>query len=249
MSRRRRRVSVLLAALAGAAAMLAGSGMASAHVTISPASAPRGTDDLVLVFRVPNEQPHANVVGLRVLIPTDHPIAQLSPESTPGWTVTTKSKLLAHPVKTDDGTFTTAVSEIDWTGGSIPPGQFGQFSVLAQGLPDDIGQLAFNTLQVYSNGQTVAWIEQASKGNPDPQHPAPILTLTATGSAPAGSSATTTSTQAAAGVTTTASSGGDTNWLGVVALIAAGFAATLALMVLWLNRPSMRPTPDPTDGQ
>ena len=143
----------------------------------------------MLVFRVPNEQPHANVVGLRVLIPTDHPIAQLSPESTPGWTVTTKSKLLAHPVKTDDGTFTTAVSEIDWTGGSIPPGQFGQFSVLAQGLPDDIGQLAFNTLQVYSNGQTVAWIEQASKGNPDPQHPAPILTLTATGSAPAGSSA------------------------------------------------------------
>ena len=152
--------------------------IASAHVTVDPTSAPRGAGDVVLTFRVPNEQAKANVVGLRVQFPTLHPIADVSPQAMPGWTATTKTVRLAKPIKTDDGTFTTVVSEVDWSGGSIAPGEFGEFAVLAQGLPDDTDQLVFRALQQYDNGQEVAWIDVTSKANPDPEHPAPVLDLT-----------------------------------------------------------------------
>jgi uncharacterized protein YcnI len=239
--------------LAGLAVTLAVSvwpAIASAHVTVDPTSAPRGAGDVVLTFRVPNELPRARVVGLRVQFPTLHPIAVVSPQSMPGWTATTKSVRLAKPVKTDDGTFTTAVSEVDWTGGSIGPGEFGEFAVLAQGLPDDTDQLVFRTLQQYDNGQEVAWIDVSSKANPDPEHPAPVLELTR-GAAGSGSAATTTTADPAASATTVTATTKTSNWPAVVAIIVAGFAVVLSLLTLWLTRPSMRAIPadedDPAD--
>ena len=222
--------------------------VAAAHVTVSPSSAAKGAGDVLLSFRVPNELPDADVVGLRVEFPTAHPIAVVSPSTVVGWTVSTKTTTLTAPVKTDDGTFTEVVSEVDWTGGSIPPGQFGQFDVLAEGLPNT-DQLVFKALQQYSNGQSVAWIDQPSKGDPDPQHPAPVLQLTAAGaktpsSSPSGSSGAGASGSgaSAAGAAASGSSSGSngSEWIAVVALIVAGFAIALSLLVLWLTRPSMR---------
>ena len=51
--------------------------------------------------------------------------------------------------------------------------------MLVQGLPTTPVSSCSDALQQYGNGQTVAWIEQPSKGDPDPEHPAPTLTLTA----------------------------------------------------------------------
>jgi uncharacterized protein YcnI len=235
MVRRSARWSVAAVVIA---AVVAWPSVASAHVTVDPVSAPRGAGDVVITFRVPNELPPASVVGLRVQFPTQHPIADLSPEAMPGWVVTTKSVKLAQPIKTDDGTFTTAVSEVDWSGGSIAPGQFGAFSVLAQGLPDDTDQLVFPALQLYSNGQTIRWIDVPSKGNPDPEHPAPVLALTR-----AGAAAVTTTTAVAPATTARTSSSGSSNWVAIVAMIVAGFAVVLSLLVLWLTRPSMRVAP------
>jgi hypothetical protein len=63
-------------------------------------------------------------------------------------------------------------------------------------LPTDTDQLVFKALQTYDNGEVVRWIDAAPQGAPEPEHPAPVLTLTpadtnsaATTSSDAGSSA------------------------------------------------------------
>ena len=176
-------------------------GAAWAHVTVDPSSVPKGTGDVVLTFRVPNEMPSASTVEMQVFFPTDHPIAVIDPEAVPGWTSAVKTVHLTTPISTDDGTFTDVVSEIDWTAGKIPPGKFGEFRVLAQGIPSSTDSLILKALQTYDNGQVVRWIEVANSAAPNPANPAPILTLTA---AATNSTATTTATTAGS---TTASTG------------------------------------------
>lgn len=196
-ARRRRAAVVGAVTLAG----LALAATASAHVTVSPTTLPQGST-AELSFKVPNEESTANTVKLQLQIPTDHPIAQVLARPVPGWTVTAHTVKLAKPLTTDDGTFTTAVDEIDWTGGSIAPGQYQDFQISVDPLPSDTTQLVFKAVQTYSNGDVVRWIDLSSGSGSDPEHPAPVLTLTpATGSdaasatasaAPAGGSSTTT---------------------------------------------------------
>ena len=162
-------------------AMMFGMPAASAHVTVQPGSLPKGASDVVLSFAAPNERTNANVVGLDVALPTATPIVSVYALGIPGWNVTVQSVTLVKPVKTDDGTITQAVSRITWTtsGAGIPPNQFGLFTVLAGALPTKPSSLAFQALQTYSDGQVVRWIEPIVKGAPAPEHPTPILRLTA----------------------------------------------------------------------
>jgi periplasmic copper chaperone A len=215
------------------------SGVAGAHVTLSPSSLPQGTDDAILTFRVPNESSTASVIGLRIEFPTAHPIVVLSPEAGSGWAVSVHSTTLPRPITTDDGTFKTTVSEIDWSGGSIPVGQFGEFNVLAQGLPTGTSILIFKAVQLYSDGSTVNWIQVPTKAAPDPVHPAPSLVLTppgrgSDGSAPAGP----VSSPAAVTTGSQAPSSAD-NGLAIAALILAGFAVLVAILAIWLGRPRL----------
>ena len=98
----------------------------------------------------------------------------------PGWTITTEKTKLAKPVKTDDGEVTEAVSKITWTAtaGGLKPGEFDLFTVSAGPLPTNAKQLAFPTLQTYSDGDVVRWIQTTAKGAPEPDFPVPTLTLT-----------------------------------------------------------------------
>ena len=96
--------------------------MASAHVTVSPSSLPQGTDDAILTFRVPNESATAAVTGLKIQFPLAHPIVLLNPEAGSGWQVSVVKAALPKPITTDDGTFTSTTSEIDWSGGTIRSG-------------------------------------------------------------------------------------------------------------------------------
>jgi periplasmic copper chaperone A len=219
---------------------------ADAHVTVSPSSVPQGTDDVILTFRVPNESTTAAVTGLKVQFPLDHPIVLVNPEAGSGWQVSVIKTALAKPVTTDDGTFTSTTSEIDWSGSSIPVGQFGEFNVLAQGIPTGTSQLVFKAIQTYSDGTVVSWIEVPSKAVPSPAHPAPILTLTA---APgAGSNATTTSAPAS-GATTSTVTGGNNDAASIAALILAVCAVLLSLLAVWLGRPRLRPAEGRDDVQ
>jgi uncharacterized protein YcnI len=208
-------------------------GIAAAHVTVSPSSLPQGTDDAVLTFRVPNESATAEVTGLKIQFPLDHPVVLVNPEAGSGWQVNVIKSTLPKPITTDDGTFTSTTSEIDWSGSTIPVGQFGEFNVLAQGVPTGTPQLVFKAIQTYSDGTVVSWIEVPSKAVPNPEHPAPTITLTH------GGSASSTATTAAVTAPTTTSTSSGTNAWEIAALILGGFAVVLSLLAVWLGRPRL----------
>jgi uncharacterized protein YcnI len=230
-----RRLCVGASAMLGALVIVVGAAtLASAHVTVSPSALPKGTSDVILTFRVPNESTTASVVGLKVQFPLAHPIVLVNPEAGSGWQVNVTKSALPKPVTTDDGTFSTITSEIDWSGGTIGVGQFGEFNVLAQGIPSDTDQLVFKAIQTYSDGSVVSWIQVPTKSVPDPPHPAPTITLTSAGDAAAGSATTAPASAAAPG---TGSGGSGNNALAVAALILAGFAVVVALLAVWLGRP------------
>jgi periplasmic copper chaperone A len=175
-SRRWRILGVL--AVAGGALGVAAT-PAGAHVEIDPGSQPKGAT-VTFAFRVPNEEDNASTVRLDVQFPTDHPIANVLVQEKPGWTFTTQTRNLTTPIKTDDGTFSTAVTEISWVsaGGQITAGGFDLFTVFGGPLPKNTSQLTFKALQTYSNGDVVRWIELPTKGAPPPDHPAPVMRLT-----------------------------------------------------------------------
>lgn len=214
-----RRTLILIAA--SSTIVIAAALPASAHVTVDPDSAPKG-GEITLGFRVPNEEPTAGTVKVQIFFPGDHPILGIDPESVPGWTDTIVTSPLSPPITTDDGTISSYVSEVTWSGGPIAVGHFQEFHVLAQTLPSDTDQVVFKALQTYADGTIVRWIDPVTAGAPAPDHPTPILQLT--GSSDAGSSAAPTSSIAATaqaspgGSTTNAAGNNDDNALSVIAL-------------------------------
>jgi uncharacterized protein YcnI len=162
---------------------------ALAHITITPGSAKAGSA-AVLTFHVPDEEARAYVTRVDMQVPTDHPIAQLLVEPVAGWTISVRTVTLAKPLVTDDGQFTQAVSEVIWSGGRIAPGQFQDFSLSADPLPANVTQLVFKAIQTYSNGDVVRWIDVPAPGQAEPDHPAPVLALTAAAPGTAGTDGT-----------------------------------------------------------
>ena len=56
-------------------------------------------------------------------------------------------------------------------------GQFQDFDLSLGQLPES-GKLVFNALQTYSSGEKVNWNEVSADPSVEPEHPAPILTIT-----------------------------------------------------------------------
>ncbi|MFE2427773.1 YcnI family protein [Streptomyces sp. NPDC059373] len=226
--RRALRRTALVSTLA-ATGVLAAAGAAFAHVTVHPGSYERGATDGTLTFRVPNEEDTAGTTKVQVFLPTDHPILSVLVTPEAGWTADVKTTRLKTPIKTDDGTISEAVSEITWTKGEIKPGQYQDFNVAFGQLPDDTDQLTFKTLQTYSDGKIVRWIEESQAGQAEPESPAPVLELTKA-AAPVASSAVS-KTPATSAAVATATSDSTARGLGiaglvvgVLGLLAAGFA-------------------------
>jgi uncharacterized protein YcnI len=220
---------------------------AFAHITTTPSSVPAGSA-AELTFHVPNEETHADTTKLDILIPTAHPIAQLLVQPVPGWQASVRTVNLAKPVVTDDGKFSQAVAEVMWSGGRIAPGQFQDFTVLADPLPQGVSQLVFKALQIYSNGDVVRWIDVRQPGQPEPGHPAPVLTLTK-GAAPAapggGVAAPAAAPQAASGsdglARGLAAAGLAVGLLGLAAAAAGRRRGKLAVQATAADAPTPRP--------
>ena len=225
-----------MSALAGVVAVLvvASGSMASAHVTPDPDTAPKGAGDQVFTFRVPNEEPGADTTSLRLQLPQDHPIAAVDVAEMPGWTSTITTRHLDPPLKTDDGSFSDVASEITWTGGSITPGHYGEFKVLAMGLPTDTDTLTFKAVQGYSDGRTVSWVDTGH----DAEFPAPVVTLTgAAGTGHHDGTTTTTITaKAAAASTKPSDSHGSGDALGIVGIVVGGVALAAAIVAIARSR-------------
>jgi uncharacterized protein YcnI len=209
-----------------------------AHVTVDPESVPQGASDATLTFRVPNEGPAADTTKVDIQFPTDHPIAVLTPAAENGWTPTVTMQHLDTPITTDDGSISDVVSEIVWSGGKIAPGQFAEFKVLAQGVPSGVDSLKFPTVQTYSDGTVVSWIQDTTAGGPAADHPTPVLTLTAaanssSSSAPSSSSSSSSSASSQVAAPATQTVKNETNnGLAIAAIALAAVALITALVGL-----------------
>ncbi|GAA2611398.1 YcnI family protein [Streptomyces axinellae] len=171
-----RRAATVTALAAGVVLLVAGP--ASAHVSVDPQEAAKGGYSVVN-FKVPNEQDDASTVKLEVTFPTDHPLASVMPQPVPGWDVKVDKEKLDKPIEMHGEKITEAVSKVTWSGGKVEPGRFQQFPVSMGQLPEDADQLVFKALQTYDNKEVVRWIEEPKEGAAEPEHPAPVLRLTA----------------------------------------------------------------------
>jgi uncharacterized protein YcnI len=233
-----RRLPVLLLAslVALAGLLVVGTGVASAHVSVSSADAAPGGYGKV-TFRVPNESDVASTVGLRIQVPTDTPLTSLRAQPVPGWTVSLTTVTLDPPVEAHGETIDTAVSVVEFradAGGGIAPGQFQEFA-LAGGPFPDADSLTFNVVQSYSDGSESAWIEPTVDGQPEPDHPAPVLSLS-------GASADGHGTSTDAATTATAADDGGSDTTAIVALVLAVLGLLAGLAGLFLGLAARRRT-------
>ena len=170
---------VVLALLTALAAALAGAGAASAHVGVSSTDAAAGGFGK-LTFRVPNESDTASTVALRISIPEESALASLRAQPVPGWTVSTTTSDLATPLESHGEQVTSYVSFVEFRaadGGGIRPGEFQEFALSGGPFPE-ADRLSLPTVQTYDDGTESAWIEPTVEGQAEPEHPAPVLTLT-----------------------------------------------------------------------
>jgi uncharacterized protein YcnI len=204
------RLGIVLVALVGL--LVAGLGVASAHVSVSSQDASPGGYGK-LTFRVPNESDTASTVKLRIQLPTDTPFASVSTEPIPGWSTTLTRTALNPPQKDDDGNeISEAVSVVEFAADpgnpGIGPGQFQEFSLSVGPFPD-AKTLSFAAVQSYSDGTETAWIDPTVQGQPEPDHPAPTLTVGASSS----------SSPSSDGSSASAADSGSSSSTGTVALI------------------------------
>ena len=205
---------------AGAVLLMVGLwfGTASAHVTINTLGVVTQGSFAKVGFSVPNERDDAGTVKVKVQFPQDHPLAYVSVQPLPGWDVETTTRQLETPLEGEGSTITQVVDTVTWTATGdtqIKPGEFQLFWVSAGQMPTDVTSLSFPTIQTYSSGEEVSWIDKATEGGVEPEHPAPTLQLAASDS---GASATPT-TAAPAVADDGDSSDGDSNALSIVAIV------------------------------
>ena len=165
----------LLAAVAAGAMLLAGS-PAHAHVTLERTEAPAG-GFYKAVLRVPHGCGGSPTIGLKVQIPAG--VIEARPMPKPGWQISMASKPLDPPFEDDGIKITTAVSEIDWTGGNLPDAFYDEFVFRAR-LPKRPGTtIYFPAIQLCAKGEE-HWIQIPAQGQnaDDLDNPAPGVKLT-----------------------------------------------------------------------
>jgi uncharacterized protein YcnI len=230
----------LLASIAFPAGLLTATA-AQAHISVHPNTIPAGAF-ATLDVRVPGEQEGAHVTKVDTLFPSG--FTGVDYENVAGWSAKVIETKLATPIKEDGETIDTQVSQIVWTWtgpqGKVNNGQFINFPLSLAIPASATGRaLEFRTVQTYSNGQIVHWIEPSLTA----EHPSPRINVTARGGLieeVAGDEAGPEAGQTASSQTTPASgtpaakpSGGASTGLGVTALIlgALGLLAGIAALI------------------
>lgn len=150
------RTLVVAAALATGAVVFA-AGPASAHVEVESEKAQALAEKVTLAFEAESESDTAGITELRVVLPKGIAPGDVTyGEGPKGW------KFSAN----DDG-YTVK-------GPAVKVGENAEYSVVVRQLPDT-EELAFKTLQTYSDKRTDRWIELGDGS----EWPAPVLKLKA----------------------------------------------------------------------
>ncbi len=151
---------------------------ASAHVTLETPKAPTGST-YKAVLRVGHGCGSSPTTAIRVRIPEG--MIAVKPMPKPGWNLATKVEPYARPVKYFESTLTEGVTEIAWTGGSLPDAWYDEF-VFRGRLPDAApGTMVwFPVVQECAEGVS-RWIEipAAGKTADDYEHPAAAVEIVA----------------------------------------------------------------------
>ncbi|HEX6364128.1 MAG TPA: YcnI family protein [Albitalea sp.] len=156
------------------AALLAAT--AQAHVTLEQ---PQAFADSYYkaILQVPHGCKASPTSAVRVRIPEG--VLNAKPQPKPGWKVAITRTKLAQPVDAGHGRMASErVSEVAWSGGSLPDDQFDEFRIVMK-LPDRPGTtLYFPVVQECADGVT-RWIEIPEAGRPAGalKEPAPGLKL------------------------------------------------------------------------
>lgn len=200
---------------------------------MNPSSAAQGSY-LELTFRVPTEQENTATTKVQVVFPSDTPIASVSVQPVPGWSISVQHATLPKPITTDDGQVTEYTSEVTWTatGAGLPAGQFQDFPISAGPMPD-ASQIVFKALQTYSNGDVVRWVELTPSSGIEPDFPAPVLTLSATGDTATPGATTPTATAFGTGWDHTDTAA---RWLGIIGIALGLFGLGVGGAILWRSR-------------
>jgi periplasmic copper chaperone A len=178
-SKKMQRTRKVTAAVAVCCGALLAPTTAQAHISLHPNTIPAGAF-ATLDVRVPGEQEGAYVTKVDVLFPQG--FTGVDYENVAGWNTKIIESKLATPIKEDGETIDTEVSQIVWTWtgplGKVNNGQFVNLP-LSLAIPDSAAgrALEFRTVQTYSNGQAVHWIEPSLTA----EHPAPRINVTAKG--------------------------------------------------------------------
>jgi periplasmic copper chaperone A len=198
----------------------------------------------VVAFRVPNERDDASTTQVRVTLPQDQPIGSVQTTPVAGWKITTATRQLDKPIEMFGEQLDSVVSDVTWTAtaGGIRPGQFQDFAVSLGQLPES-GELVFNALQTYSSGEKVNWNQVSTDPSVEPEHPAPILTITPA-AAEEGAAPTDTGSQAGQSEQATSGNQSDTVIDSTLPLVLSGAALALSLFAVALAwRSGRRPRP------
>lgn len=146
-----------LVTAASTTAVLLTAGPAAAHVEVESEKARALAENVEIRFEAESESDTAGIAELRVVLPEGiGPEDVVYGEGPAGWKFTAS----------DDG-YTVK-------GPAVKTGENAEYSVVVKQLPD-AKELAFKTLQTYSDGHVDRWIELDGSG----ENPAPVLELKA----------------------------------------------------------------------
>lgn len=149
-----------MAVTAGVVAATLSGGPALAHVEVEADKTQAGSKDVTLTFNGEAESSSAGIRSERVVLPAGLAPGDVTLVKAPaGWKFTTAS----------DG-FTIG-------GKALKVGQDAVFAVRLAQLPSDAPTLSFKTLETYGDGEVVRWIDLPQAGQPEPDHPAPTITI------------------------------------------------------------------------
>jgi uncharacterized protein YcnI len=163
------RLRVQAGAIALVATLLGSAPVAAAHVTLNPREW-EAEGFARFAVRVPNERDGADTTRVTMKFPDQVLSASFQPVE--GWRRTVKMARLDEPLEIEGERITEKIDTVTWSGGRIRAGEFQEFGVSFQ-VPDEPGaDLAFPSVQTYSNGEVVRWI-----GPEDADEPAPRVTV------------------------------------------------------------------------